>query len=64
MELSSGIKAARAKETRKFDLVDVFDIDDDKAASEEVRESNVFYAPNTKKLRTNEQEEREVLDHL
>lgn len=65
VELSREIKAAKAKEARKFDLVDVFQIGDDMDANgEESSESNVLYAPKSKKLRTNEEETRRLIFSL
>ncbi|KAI8091819.1 hypothetical protein BDF21DRAFT_149669 [Thamnidium elegans] len=55
MELSNKIKTGKVKETRKFDLVDAFDTDDN-ADEEEDDETNVFYASKSKKIRTNEEE--------
>lgn len=57
VEFSNEIKVAREKETRKFDFVDVFDDEDEDADSQEVRESSVFHALKSKKLRASEQEE-------
>lgn len=54
MELSNEIKTGRVKETRNFDLVDVFDTDDNES-EEEGDVTNVFYASKPKKIRTNEE---------